>query len=515
MLDVTEQLRRYGDAVTATVDAVPAADVGSISTEPTRRRRPVWQPLLAAAAAVGLVAGGLWFATSSSDPPSPSSEPSSAEPKITTGSGPGIELLDPGPLTPRADAAVAWTGEELMVWGGDIEAANQGLPGPDRHYGAGAAYNPATREWRRMADGPVPTNAETPLAVATDRGVVIARGTSVALWDPKTNTWRKLDDAPSAVTDLTSTGTEVVSVSVNAALDLGTGRWQSLPEPPLKLERPVAVWTGAELVVVGQLSFYEPGAVAFDPERGNWRELPTPPALNPAALSADRDGDRVIFVDYEMHVAAYRRDAGTDAWRVLPSVPARFYEDSPTLASVPPAIIVRTGAAVVVRGPNNIWTPVPKDELEFRGWATAVAPAGTARDRASLFVFGITPTGENRLALVDPERLAESARTLQVGVVSVRLPADAKLTRSAYDDAERGPGGHVQVLVELSTPTANCTVTSTSGGIAPTGPWAPTDAGGGTWSAQATSTDRVQVTCADPGTAKEIVDATRLPPSPG
>lgn len=511
MLDVTEQLRRYGDAVTATVDAVPAAEVGSIATEPTRSRRPVWQPLFAASAAVALVAGGLWFATRSSDPPLPSSDPSSPEPKITTGSGPGIELLDPGPLTPRADAAVAWIGEELVVWGGDIEAANQGLPGPDRQFGDGAAYNPATREWRRMADGPLPTNADTALAVATDRGVVIARGTSVALWDPRTNTWRKFDDAPSAVTDLTSTGTQVVSVSVNAALDLGTGRWQSLPEPPLKLERPVAVWTGTELVVVGQLSFYEPGAVAFDPKRGNWRELPTPPALNPAALSADRDGDRVIFVDYEMHVAAYRRRAGTDEWQVLPSVPARFYEYSPKLVSVPPAMIVSTANAVVVRATNDIWTPVPNDELEFWGSAAAMAPAGTARDQASLFVFGITRTGENRLALVDPERLAESARTLQVGVVSARLPATAKLTGSAYDTQ-----GGDRVLVELSTPTGTCTLTSTYGGIVlAAGPWAPTDAGGGTWSAQATTTDRVQVSCADPGTAKEIVDATKLPPSPG
>jgi len=514
VLEVTEQLRRYGDAVAATVDAVNAADVVPVATQPTRPRRPAWRPLVVAATAVVLLAGGVWFATRSSDssPPALTSETPRPTTATTTavGSSEGIELLDPGPLAARADAAVAWTGEELVVWGGDIEAFNQGLPGPDRQFGDGAAYDPATRRWRTMSDGPLPTNDQTPRAVATAQGVVIARGTDVALWNPKTNSWRKLDDAPSAVSDLTFTGTEVMSAGANAALDLNAGRWQSFPEPPLTLERPVAEWTGTELVVVGQRAFYTPGALAFDPARRAWRELAAPATLNPAALAADRDGDRVIFVDYEGHVAAYRNDGGNDDWQVLPSVPARFSESWPTLMSVPPAIVVIAGGAVIIRGTNDVWTPVQEGALRFWGEAAVVAPAGGSRERASLFVFGITPEGENRFALVDPERLAETARTLQVGIATVKLPAGAKLTRSAYDTQ-----GGDRVLVELSTPTGSCTVTSTNvayTGAEPTvGSWTLS---GGTWNAHATSTDRVAVTCADAATAKEIVDATKLPTPP-
>jgi hypothetical protein len=500
VLDVTEQLRRYGDAIVATVDAVTGADVMS-ATEPTRRRRPVWQPMMAAAVLIVLVAGGLWFATRASDP--------SARLAIKTGNRTGITLLDPGPLSARAEAALAWTGEELMVWGGNIEAFNQGLQGPDRSYGDGAVYDPASGRWRAMAEGPLPTSAEAPHAVATDRGVVIARGASVALWRPKTNSWRKLEDAPKAVTDLTFTGSEVLSVGANAALDLRTGRWQSLPEPPLKLSRHVAVWTGKELVVVGQRLGYAPGGLAFDPELRTWRELRVPSALNPVALSADRVGDRAIFVDYEMRVVTYRRDANSDDWQVLTSVPARFSEYSPTLSSVPPAIVVFTGAAVVVRTANGLWTPLPRDELDFWSSSAAVAPAGTWRDQASLVIFGITRTGENRFALVDPERLANAARTLQVGTLGVRLPAGARLVRSAYDTR----GGH-RVVAELIMPTGRCIVTSTNGAEKPVAPWAPTDAGRRVWSAQPTSSDRVQVRCDDPSAAKEVVEGAKLPTLP-
>jgi hypothetical protein len=73
VLDVTEQLHRYADAVTEGVEPVSAADVPLTMTQPRRVRRPVWQPLAAAATVLALLGGGVWFATRSSDP-SPSDQ---------------------------------------------------------------------------------------------------------------------------------------------------------------------------------------------------------------------------------------------------------------------------------------------------------------------------------------------------------------------------------------------------------------------------------------------------------
>ncbi len=193
----------------------------------------------------------------------------------------------------------------------------------------------------------------------------------------------------------------------------------------------------------------------------------------------------------------------------LPPVPARFYEYPTTLAAVSPAVIVSTAKAVAVLS-NGLWTPLPKDELAFWDSPATVVPAGTLRDRASLFVFGVDTSGENHLALVDPEQLAASASTLQVGEMTLRIPTGMKLVHSDY--TTHGPQEQT-VLVTLSTPTGNCDVTSTydNGAGGGTHPWSAY-ASGLTWSARATATDAVKVVCgSDPATAKQIVDATSVP----
>jgi hypothetical protein len=334
---------------------------------------------------------------------------------------------------------------------------------------------------------------------------MIARGTSVALWKSSSDSWEPRNDAPAPVGDLTPVSPDlVVSISANATVDPATGQWRALPAPPRDLERAVAAWNGTELIVVGQRNFSNPCALALNPDTRTWRELPDPPNLNPVALSAERDGDRAVFVDYEMNVAAY----GAGAWEALPPVPARFYEDTPQLNVVPPALIVRTATAIVLRR-GDLWTPIPKGALDFWASKAVVAPAGTGRDSSSLFVFGMTSTGVNRLAWVDPHQLAAEARTLQVGEMTVQIPDGMTLVHSDYVDKNN----EQTVLVTLSTPSGSCDVSSTyDGGVGgDTHPWSAY-ASGLTWTARATSSDAVKVVCGtDPVAAQKIVDGTSVP----
>lgn len=494
MLDVTEQLSRYADAVTDTVEAVDTDAIRTTETEARRPRRPSWQPLVAVAAALALLAGVVWFASGSEN----ARDRSSATP------GDAIAVLNPGPLSPRTGAATAWTSAGLMVWGGAIEPVNMGLPGPGREFADGAVYHPATDTWTAMAPGPLPADRSGPTALVTEQGVVVTRGVHTALWDPETNTWRSLDDAPAAVEDLVLAGEWVVSVSANAQLDVDSGRWIPLSARPEPLDRPVGIWNGSELVVVERQGLDQAAAVAFSFETRTWRTLPVPVGLNGLALSAARDRERVVFVDYEMHVASWRE--GDAAWSTLPSVPARFYEYTPTILATPPTLLVTTANALVIRVANH-WIPVPRGDLDFWGGSGAVAPADGSDEHATVYAFGVTRAGQNRLIRIDPTALAASARTLQVGEATVHMPAGASLMEAALDRVDIVD----TVRVELDIPTGRCTVSSSYVGQtdAPDR-WTESD-NGHVWKIAGTTSDLVKVTCADPATARDLTTRITVP----
>jgi hypothetical protein len=355
-----------------------------------------------------------------------------------------------------------------------------------------------------MAPAPLPADKSGSFALVAPQGVVVTRGVHTALWDPDTNAWRSLDDAPAMVEDLVLAGEQVVSVSANAQLDVDSGRWIPLPARPRPLGRPVGVWNGSELVVVGPVGLDPAAAVAFSFETRTWRDLEAPLGLNGIALSAVRDGDRVVYVDYEMHVTAWR--GGDSAWTSLPSVPARFYEYTPTIVATPPTLLVTAANALVVRAGDR-WIPVPRGDLEFWGGAGAVAPAAGSGDDATVYAFGVTRAGQNRLIRVDPTALAASARTLQVGEATVRLPAHATLMEAALDRVDIVD----TVRVELDGPTGRCTVSSSYVGQTDVPDrWTESD-DGHVWKIAGTSSDLVQVTCADPATARDLTTRITTP----
>src|SRR6202022_2113584 len=51
----------------------------------------------------------------------------------------GIKTLDPGPLAPRRNAAVVWSGHELVVWGGVTDQFVSNGKRPYQSYTDGAA----------------------------------------------------------------------------------------------------------------------------------------------------------------------------------------------------------------------------------------------------------------------------------------------------------------------------------------------------------------------------------------
>lgn len=112
---------------------------------------------------------------------------------------PSWQSLPRAPIGGRLDAGTVWTGTELIVWGG-VSRPTRGLPAARSD---GAAYNPATGNWRKIASSPSGIlGGGGPAAAWTGRRMVVYVGNSPdgpagsAVYNPRTNTWRRLPKGP-------------------------------------------------------------------------------------------------------------------------------------------------------------------------------------------------------------------------------------------------------------------------------------------------------------------------------
>lgn len=433
------------------------------------------------------------------------------------------DVLPSPPLDVRGDAAVVWSGREVVVWGGDVEAANMGLSGEDRTYADGAAFDPNTGRWRKMSASPLPASAATTEAVKVDEGIVFVRGRNAALWDPETDTWRSFDDAPTPVSDLSSTGSGAISFSGNALLDPVSGTWTTLPTPPLRLERPTSVWDGSDFVVIGGPStpFTDAAAIAYNPGDEQWRRLPDPPnGLSAAALSADWDGERVIVVNYDMKAAAY--DPDNEVWTPLPDVPARFSEWYPTLRSAGRYSVAFMAHAIVVLDDDDIWVPLPYTNVAYgravggNGFTYGQAVGTDGAD--AIYAFGIEPGGEtNVLSVIRPSVVSESPDQIQIGLYTADLPEHASVESATYSAGVPEPGESVRVEIRTSADTCVLvggfgvepipkSVSESLNGL----DWAR-DETGNTWRLHTSSTEALRINCDNADHSRTLANSVPAP----
>lgn len=517
---------------TAAAEVIEPDPVVAVQQRVARRRRRRRSATVVVAVAVLLVVAGIVTTIDQSADdesvdivsPSTTAEPNTsttaATSSVPTTSAPETTVAPvPGgpPLALRADVALAWTGAEVVVWGGGT--FNDGAAAP----ADGAAFDPATGAWRAMSAGPLPAGEVRSVAAMTDAGVVIARGTATAIWDPGADTWRALDDAPALVTDLVADGELVLSHSANAVLDVDAGTWRTLPAPPVRLERPTTAWTGDELIVIGgpNTPFTSAAAIAFDPDEDRWRTLPAPPTdLHAEALSAAWDGGRVVVVNYDMTAATY--DPATERWELLPAVPARFNEHQPSTVSAGGTTVTFMAQAVAVLREGDQWEPLPYGAVP-NGATVVLGDPATAGARAA--IWSTDPEARtNALSIVDLASLLSTTQRRQVGSGSIEL-APGDVVRDAMYEV---PDGGLVETVRVTVGTASgggCTISSTSfGGVGPAidqpvreelpgdaGPRAwYHDAGALVWVTEATTSDQFGIACDDPLDARRLATTARF-----
>ena len=169
--------------------------------------------------------------------------------QTSTGAGPGAgawsRLPDP-PLSAREGSVAAFVGGRAVFVGG-----YDGPPCPagadcayreDANRSDGAAYDPATASWSRIADAPLGVPPESPATVVGDRLYVLVGDTLLA-WDSDRDAWtRTRPPGDPGWSRPVSDGTRLVlaedsqerGVHPDQVLDTTTGRWSALPPDPLR-----------------------------------------------------------------------------------------------------------------------------------------------------------------------------------------------------------------------------------------------------------------------------------------
>lgn len=255
-------------------------------------------------------------------------------------------LSSPDAPTPRGFAAVAFTGTELIVWGG-------GYLGQERH--DGGVLELASGRWRPINPDGAPSLRTGSTALWTGRELFVWGGRDPAderpdgaLYDPATDRWRSVsaDGAPDFSTDLTAvwSGDEVLLLggfSIHQPLggpqarayDPALDRWRPLPleAGPRAIMNAASVWTGAEWLVWGgrdgDYCALGEGA-AFDPSLGRWRPLATEDAplarSGPAHVWTGRElvvfgGSGFSWESGCLATGGGAYDPALDRWRTLPS----------------------------------------------------------------------------------------------------------------------------------------------------------------------------------------------------
>ena len=248
--------------------------------------------------------------------------------------------LPPAPLSARTSPATAWTGTELIVWGGyDL---NGGF------YGDGAAYAPASGSWRLLP--PSPIDARDPFSVWT--------GAELVVWGTAT----RVDQRPLD----------------GAAYDPASDTWRTIAEGSVELTDGTAIWSGQEMIVFGAAlhegnSPETPVAIGagYDPVADSWRRI-ADSELSPQASTAAWNGSGMVAWDYLNQSQTY--DPVLDGWSHVEDLPLPTFECTPESVAIQGFLVGDYCGVVVLNDPlMEPWVAIGDER--FAGWGFELVAA--------------------------------------------------------------------------------------------------------------------------------------------
>lgn len=295
--------------------------------------------------------------------------------------------LEDSPLSPRQGPLVAYVGREVVVVGGYAGSpcppnADCAVP-EDAVQRDGAALDPDTGTWRRIADAPRPVPDFASTAVI-GRVLYVVADDALLSWDSRTDTWGEWEvpggDAGWLVADgrrlLVVSGSDENGERPDRVLDARSGDWSTLPADPLSpaFDRFV-VSTPAGLVLTAKAIAADGGpadpalvraALLPDGER-RWRTLPDSDQLGGGRWSwtghrlvdpslGGADGGEVNNYG-RVILFGGRLDPATGTWSPLPDAPDERTGGWPVDAPDGPVI---AAAGWLYDDAAESWTRLPR-----------------------------------------------------------------------------------------------------------------------------------------------------------
>ncbi|MFO1500858.1 MAG: hypothetical protein U1G07_21135 [Verrucomicrobiota bacterium] len=214
-------------------------------------------------------------------------------------------------LTQTAGITVAWTGREVLVWGGSNLAAARHL------------YNPTTDMWRLVSTTNRPPPAEGQSAIWTGSELIVWGGTlsggaKGARYDPTTDFWTPISEPPIPLRlghSVVWTGNRMIvwggqisqagaTTQTGASYDPSTDKWTVLSgnAAPTARAYHVAAWTGKEMVIWGGTSnanrstwAYLHDGARYQALTDTWSPMSPAPSAAMAGQSATWTGQELIL----------------------------------------------------------------------------------------------------------------------------------------------------------------------------------------------------------------------------
>lgn len=237
---------------------------------------------------------------------------------------PGWERLADAPVEPRDRATITWTGDEVVVAGGRTflcpPTADCGVPAPaapGHALRSGAALDPATRTWRRIADAPLPIPPDSASAAVAGDVYVLVRSTGptaamvVLRYRPAADAWDTIEMPPGTSygallgTDaglLVYPRTDEQGERPDLLLDVARGTWSTLPPDPLgrTYDRTIVDVDGTTYLFANAITASPNGAsgpslvMVAALSGGAWTTLPTGDVLGGYVVPIV-DRDRIVI----------------------------------------------------------------------------------------------------------------------------------------------------------------------------------------------------------------------------
>jgi hypothetical protein len=281
-----------------------------------------------------------------------------------------------------------WTGEELIVWGTAVRV--------DDRPRDGAAYDPATDTWRRIADGPIDLTDAT--AVWTGDEMMVFGAALHGGNFPETET------------------------AIGAAYDPDADSWRELPPSELSPQASTAAWNGREMIAWDYLN----GTAAYDPVSDRWRELPRVPIddyeCSPQSVSIP---GQVVIGNYCGITPLF--SVAKDRWRDVSRRDLSGWVLEPVAA----------GSAVLIMGHGLELSDVPDQAFDMRMLAY-VPPGGETETGAVLEPAPFVPTTETtgdttRMPLIFPDGTkATLVYPMELGLAELGVQPDVSYVWKEY-----------------------------------------------------------------------------------